>query len=115
MNRSITTILQGASSSHKQRARLLGSASRILLVVLAAAAKVVEKVQPPTSTAPTPQGSTPQGPSVAGPNSNPYNQDREQIEEELSMIATGALPSSCRDLAFASVHLTPSTFHEDMR
>lgn len=56
----------------------------------------------------------PQGLSEADPNSSSRNQARILVEEELSMIDSGMLPPSCKDLAFASVHLTPFKFHEGL-
>lgn len=68
------------------------------------------RAQPSSSTAQLLQGAP-----GAGPHSSSYSQARIPSEEELTMIDLRVLPPSCKDLAFASVHLTPFEFHKGLK
>lgn len=48
------------------------------------------------------------------PSNNSYGHNRASFKEEVTMIDSGKLPPSCKELASASVHFAPHGFHKEL-
>lgn len=82
---------------------------------IAAMVDITGDDQPATFLAIHPKEVSSQGPSIASANSSSHREESAQIKEELSLILTGVLPPSYKELVSASVYLAPPRFHESVR